>query len=117
MLGQIALLRDSVITIDDLHNEVINGAQKLLKKANTQTAPQKSKKIPPANIAIVGISCALPGAKDKKTYWENILNKVNFLTEVPRHRWDSRLYFDPDRQAKDKVYSKWRRKGRCVREG
>jgi len=107
MLGQVALLRNNIITIDDLHNEVINGAQKILNTAATQQITKDKEIKTPADIAIVGISCALPGARDIETYWENILNKVNSITEVPRHRWDSRLYFDPDRNAKDKVYSKW----------
>ena len=40
-------------------------------------------------------------------YWENILDKVDAITEIPSHRWDWRLYFDADRNAKDKIYSKW----------
>ncbi|MFH1158204.1 MAG: beta-ketoacyl synthase N-terminal-like domain-containing protein, partial [Pseudomonadota bacterium] len=109
MLGQVALLRNDVITIDCLHNEVIDGARQLLEAAAARQAPQneKVKASSPADIAIVGMSCALPGARDKETYWENILNKVNAITEIPGHRFDQRLYFDADRHAEDKIYSKW----------
>ena len=58
-------------------------------------------------IAIIGMSCVFAGADDVTTYWQNILNKVNALGEVPRERWDPEVYFDSDRRAKDKVYSKW----------
>ena len=42
-----------------------------------------------------------------REYWQNILDKVDAITEIPSHRWDWRLYFDADRTAKDKIYSKW----------
>src|SRR5439155_11746642 len=61
----------------------------------------------PAAIAIVGMSSLLPGASDLPTYWQNIMNKVDAITEVPASRWDWRLYYDPDRNAQDKVYSRW----------
>ena len=47
--------------------------------------------------------------------------KVDAITEIPAHRWDWRLYFDADRQAKDKIYpsgaasSTPSRSIRCVR--
>ena len=49
----------------------------------------------------------LPKANTTREYWENILDKVDAITEIPSHRWDWRLYFDADRTAKDKIYSKW----------
>jgi acyl transferase domain-containing protein/NAD(P)-dependent dehydrogenase (short-subunit alcohol dehydrogenase family) len=56
---------------------------------------------------VVGIGCVLPKSNDLREYWENILARVDAITEIPQHRWDWRMYFDADRQAKDKVYSKW----------
>ena len=61
----------------------------------------------PADIAIVGIASVLPKANTTREYWQNILDKVDAITEIPSHRWDWRLYFDADRTAKDKIYSKW----------
>ena len=29
------------------------------------------------------------------------------ISEIPKERWDWRLYFDENRQARDKIYSKW----------
>lgn len=108
MLGQVVPLRGKVVGVDDLHRQVTQGAYALLEQAAQRTekpapAPQAS----PADIAIVGMACALPGAKDLAEYWENILDQVNAVTEIPKHRWDSALYFDPDRHARDKIYSKW----------
>lgn len=108
MLGQVVPLRREVIAIADLHHQVTAGAAELLKKAAARTVPARPAKTQaPADIAIVGMACALPGAKDVEAYWDNILDKINTVTEIPRHRWDSRLYFDEDRHKDDKIYSKW----------
>ncbi|MFB8790594.1 MAG: beta-ketoacyl synthase N-terminal-like domain-containing protein [Potamolinea sp.] len=29
------------------------------------------------------------------------------MTEIPQSRWDWRLFYDPDKKARDKIYSKW----------
>lgn len=47
-----------------------------------------------------------PGAGDIPAFWHNVLNKVNSITEVPRERWDWKVYYDPDPRAPDKTYCK-----------
>ncbi len=108
MLGQVATLRDQVTSIERLHAEVTAGAAALL--AERRAALQAPAPVPgqgPVDIAIIGMSTLLPKAGSTQAYWENILDKVDAITEIPSHRWDWRLYFDADRQAKDKIYSKW----------
>ena len=61
----------------------------------------------PCDVAIIGMACLLPKAPDLQTYWENILNKVDAITEIPKDRWDWQRYFDPDPKTPDKIYSKW----------
>ncbi|MEE8425373.1 MAG: beta-ketoacyl synthase N-terminal-like domain-containing protein, partial [Elusimicrobiota bacterium] len=39
-------------------------------------------------------------------YWKNILDKVDSITEVPKDRWDWKLFYSEDRSAPDKTYSK-----------
>jgi acyl transferase domain-containing protein/NAD(P)-dependent dehydrogenase (short-subunit alcohol dehydrogenase family) len=108
MLGQVATLRETVTTIESLHREVSEGAAALLEAAaapsGVMPAPASAA---PADIAIIGVATVLPQANDAKSYWENILAKVDAIGEIPSHRWDWRLYFDADRTAKDKIYSKW----------
>ncbi|MEF3280585.1 MAG: acyltransferase domain-containing protein, partial [Elusimicrobiota bacterium] len=57
-------------------------------------------------IAIIGIGVIAPKAFNKDEFWKNIINKNNCITEVPKDRWDWRLYYDPDPKVKDKTYSK-----------
>ncbi len=53
------------------------------------------------------MSCLFPKAGDLKAYWENILNKVNAISDVPPERWDADLFFDTDKKGRDKIYSRW----------
>ncbi|RMF84224.1 MAG: 6-deoxyerythronolide-B synthase, partial [Nitrospinota bacterium] len=109
MIGQVAALRDRPCTIPQLHHDVsVKGSERLAalplpaKRSVWVSSQGRS-----SDIAIVGMSCLLPKAPDLQTYWENILHKVDAITEVPQDRWDWQRYFDPDRKARDKVYSKW----------
>jgi acyl transferase domain-containing protein/NAD(P)-dependent dehydrogenase (short-subunit alcohol dehydrogenase family)/acyl carrier protein len=61
----------------------------------------------PSDVAIIGMACFLPGANDVRTYWENVLGRVNAIAEVPLDHWDWRLYYDADPKARDKICSKW----------
>ncbi len=57
------------------------------------------------DIAIVGMSCTFPGAKDIHAYWDNIRNKVDAISDVPENRWEHR-YYDPSSSAIDRFYCK-----------
>ncbi len=107
MLGQVATLRDQVTRIDTLHHEVSADAAALLRERLDARHDEALPAQGPVDIAIVGLSAVLPKASTTREYWENILAKVDAITEIPSHRWDWRLYFDTDRHAKDKIYSKW----------
>ncbi len=57
-------------------------------------------------VAIVGIGARMPGAQSAPAFWNNILEGVDAIVDVPRDRWDPDLYWDPDPNAPDKTYSK-----------
>lgn len=109
MIGQVAALRGSVCTIANLHHDVaVEGSKKL--EGLLQRLPEVPSRRPaqtPSDVAIVGMACILPKAPDLETFWENILCKVDAVSEIPKDRWNSDLYFDSDPKAKDKIYSKW----------
>ncbi len=106
MIGQVATLRDRVCTVQQLHQDVAeNSSQLLLQQATEKEQPSTINQ--PSDIAIIGISTLLPQAQYAETFWENILRKVDSITEIPQSRWDWRLYYDPDKKARDKIYSKW----------
>jgi acyl transferase domain-containing protein/NAD(P)H-dependent flavin oxidoreductase YrpB (nitropropane dioxygenase family)/NAD(P)-dependent dehydrogenase (short-subunit alcohol dehydrogenase family) len=107
MIGQMAVLRDRVCGIQDLHRDVSLAGQLLKSQLQADLAAAAGNGSCSSDIAIVGLSCALPGARDVERYWQNILGKVNAITEVPKSRFDADLYFNADRSARDKIYSRW----------
>lgn len=109
MIGQVAALRTEACSIEALHHDVsVEGSKRveaLRERVSSPTSTVPAER--PSDIAIIGLGCLLPKAPDVRSYWENILGKVDAITEVPQSRWDWRLYYDQDPKSRDKVYSKW----------
>ncbi|HTX35772.1 MAG TPA: polyketide synthase, partial [Bryobacteraceae bacterium] len=57
-------------------------------------------------IAIVGLGAVMPDAPDVPAFWKNITAGRYSIGEVPPERWDPASYYDADRNAPDKTYSK-----------
>lgn len=55
-------------------------------------------------VAIIGMSCLFPGARDVDAYWQNILNKVDAVSGPPPEAWDPDIYYDQTFSDPDKVY-------------
>jgi acyl transferase domain-containing protein len=56
-------------------------------------------------IAIIGMACRFPGGADNpEQYWQLLRNGVDAVTEIPRERWNADDYYDPDPEAKGKMY-------------
>jgi acyl transferase domain-containing protein/NAD(P)-dependent dehydrogenase (short-subunit alcohol dehydrogenase family)/acyl carrier protein len=92
--------------MSQLHEDISAGGTRLLHGV----APESERPRPrerPSDIAIIGMSCLLPGANDLRSYWENVLGRVNAVTEVPLDHWDWRLYYDANPKTRDKICSKW----------
>ena len=53
-------------------------------------------KVKTTPIAIIGIGSVFPQANTTQEYWDNILRKVDCVTEVPASRWNIEDYYDPD---------------------
>ncbi len=108
MIGQVASMRDRVLSIAELHDDVAGGGAALLRQVEPATIRVLEEPTrPPCDIAIVGLASFYPGSKSPSEFWHNILNKVNTVTEVPASHWDWRLYYDPDPRARDKIISRW----------
>jgi acyl transferase domain-containing protein len=57
------------------------------------------------DIAIIGMACVLPGAPNVERYWENILHKVNSISDAPPE-WEAELFYEQDTKADDRTYCK-----------
>ncbi|WP_051051783.1 SDR family NAD(P)-dependent oxidoreductase, partial [Paenibacillus sonchi] len=58
-------------------------------------------------IAIIGISGRYPMARTLEDYWNNLKSGRDCIVEIPADRWDLLSFFDPNKEAKGKSYTKW----------
>ncbi|MBV9490040.1 MAG: LLM class flavin-dependent oxidoreductase [Verrucomicrobia bacterium] len=75
-----------------------------------QPDPKVTPRLPTAyapQIAVIGVSCRLPGAPDLDAFWRNLATGSDSITEVPRERWDVEKFFDPNPNAEGRTYCKW----------
>jgi len=57
-------------------------------------------------IAIIGMGCLFPGAPDLDTYWRNIVQGKDCITDPPPEAWDAGVFYDPESTSNDRVYCK-----------
>ncbi len=57
-------------------------------------------------IALIGMASIFPEAKTLPEYWDNILRKIDCISDVPPSRWKIADYYDPDPTVPDKTYCK-----------
>jgi acyl transferase domain-containing protein len=55
-------------------------------------------------IAVIGMGCHYPGARDLKQLWENILSRRQQFRQIPDVRLPMSEYYDRDRSVADKTY-------------
>ena len=58
-------------------------------------------------IAIVGIGCALPGARGPERFWRALRDGEDAIREVPAGRWSADEFYDPDPATPRKMTSRW----------
>ena len=58
-------------------------------------------------IAIIGMGCRFPGAKNPEAFWKLLCNGIDAITEVPASRWDNELFYDTDISKPGKTNSRW----------
>ncbi|WP_160138415.1 SDR family NAD(P)-dependent oxidoreductase [Chryseobacterium sp. c4a] len=59
------------------------------------------------DIAVIGLAGKYPGAENTDLFWQNLKEGKDSITEVPINRWNHSLYYDKDKEAKNKTYAKW----------
>lgn len=58
-------------------------------------------------IAVIGIACRFPGAKNYHEFWNNLAQGVNSIQEIPSERWEIDKYYSPIFDEPNKSISKW----------
>ncbi|MDB9303518.1 beta-ketoacyl synthase N-terminal-like domain-containing protein [Nodularia spumigena CS-591/12] len=80
---------------------------KNLSKEKPMSVNKINRKLAQNPIAIVGMASLLPQARNLREYWQNIVNKIDCITDVPATHWSVEDYYDPNpRSPEDKTYCK-----------
>ncbi|MCA0350998.1 MAG: SDR family NAD(P)-dependent oxidoreductase [Chloroflexi bacterium] len=58
-------------------------------------------------IAIIGMSCRFPGARNLAEYWDLLINGRDAITEIPAERWNLEAVYNPDRSVPGTMYTRW----------
>ncbi|MGD9647551.1 MAG: SDR family NAD(P)-dependent oxidoreductase, partial [Pirellulales bacterium] len=84
------------------------GRQPLVVHSNTSSAPESSRQFSGDQpIAIIGLACRFPGARDWRHYWSNQRRGIDSIREVPADRWDWRETFDASGERPGSSVSRW----------
>jgi acyl transferase domain-containing protein/NAD(P)H-dependent flavin oxidoreductase YrpB (nitropropane dioxygenase family)/NAD(P)-dependent dehydrogenase (short-subunit alcohol dehydrogenase family)/acyl carrier protein len=105
MLGQVAALCVDVKTMASLHRVVSAGSTAILQACRAPSLPRSELNEP---IGIIGMECIFPGSPDVESFWANILEGRDLITEVPAERWNAAIYYRKgSTPEKGKTPSKW----------
>lgn len=61
----------------------------------------------PSDIAIIGLSGQYPMADDVEQFFQNLMERKDCITEIPKERWDKNLNYSSEKGVRGKTYSKW----------
>jgi thioester reductase-like protein len=90
--------------VNPLFQEIFTKINQNKKSSEKETSITKTDE----PIAIVGIGCRFPGgANTPEKFWKIFKDEVDVITEVPPDRWDIDSYFDLDKDASGKMYTRW----------
>lgn len=105
MTGEVTSLLQKPITIKTLHKHVAVDNNQLIRQLNDINIPNNL--ADPMDIAIVGMECIFPDARNKNEYWKNLFIGKDTITEVPDTRWNKDVFYKPDVRDTDYSTSKW----------
>ncbi len=101
----LAQLKDQINNCEQAVLKVIE--EKKMKSENKMSVNKINRQLQHNPIAIIGMASLFPQSRNLQEYWDNIVNKIDCITDVPASHWNIDEYYDPDpRTTKDKTYCK-----------
>ncbi|MCH7410672.1 AMP-binding protein [Belliella sp. DSM 111904] len=59
-------------------------------------------------VVVVGMACRFPaGANTPEQFWEQLIQGVDCITEIPKNRWDNDIFYDPKTAVPGRMNTKW----------
>lgn len=84
---------------------VMKSALRELKRSREKIKGYENEKHEP--IAIIGMGCRYPGSVDSNaSYWDLLAGGKSGIREMTNERWNAEEFYDPDRAAPGKMYTK-----------
>ncbi len=109
LAAPLARRHPSLESLIGAYRRLLGARQEVVAPKTATSAPAVAPATPPPSapvVAIVGLGVRVPGSADKDGFWDNVTRGVSCIGEVPKDRWDPERYFDPDRKAPDKSYTR-----------
>ncbi|MHB8523231.1 MAG: SDR family NAD(P)-dependent oxidoreductase, partial [Limisphaerales bacterium] len=94
------------------NNPAVAAAPGVTAGGATLTAPRPAGRSPVTapngdDIAIIGVFGRYPMADDLDQFWDNLQSGKDCIVEIPKERWDCRLFYDPEPGKPGKTPNKW----------
>ncbi|MBD2411750.1 hypothetical protein FACHB389_32915 [Nostoc calcicola FACHB-389] len=74
---------------------------------NTKQQKKEALALPAVGIAVIGMGCRFPGAKNPAAFWQMLRDGMNAVTQVPANRWSVDDLYDPDLATPGTMNSRW----------
>ena len=87
-------------------SETVSASELVRQLQKPKTVPMQIEEYKESDIAIIGVSGKYPKAENLKEFWNNLKEGKDCITEVPKDRWDTRIYYSPDKEDKRRSYLK-----------
>ncbi len=58
-------------------------------------------------VAIVGMACRFPGGATPDQFWDFLVSGGDAIKEIPPERWDVDAFYDPNPDARGKMYTRY----------
>lgn len=72
--------------------------QEQISAGSDDKIPDKGREIQEAqedDIAVIGMNGIFPQSENLQEFWDNLMKEENFITEIPKERFDWRAFHDP----------------------
>ncbi len=93
-------------TIADIHHAFFHCKEALHRQLNALEIFSSPRQEIEDEVAVIGMGCIYPDADSPQKLWDNVMAKHYAIGDIPAERMDPALYFDEDRKAVDKSYTK-----------
>ncbi len=113
MLGEAVCLMDRQTSIHQLHENIKAGLETPAQQAKAAIAERAQggsnhgEYRGQEDIAIIGLSCKLPGANNPEQFWDLITRSREQIKEIPEERWSIKDFYSADSKETNKIHSKW----------